>query len=309
MMIPMQEKERKMKDYVNSEFMSRGQPIQQIFHVYPALKPFYSQFEISYDPEPMLERMKELGTIVPVVAVLGYMAMCYFGSMIMKNRTAFGLNNLLAGWNLFLAVFSAYGAIRMVPHSIYLISSRSFEETVCAPAYLAYGMGAAGLAVQLFCISKLPELIDTLFIVLRKKPLIFLHWYHHVTVLLYCWNSYVTESAAGHYFASMNFTVHAVMYFYYFMQAIKAIPKWFPSWIITIMQISQMIAGTAIVCSCLYYHHYGGSIYKPGECNNDSSNLIGGGIMYGSYLYLFVEFAVKRFVFGIIEEKPKKKAV
>ncbi len=44
---------------------------------------------------------------------------------------------------------------------------------------------------------KIPELIDTVFIVLRKKPLIFLHWYHHVTVVLYCWHSFAQRSSAG----------------------------------------------------------------------------------------------------------------
>jgi len=38
-------------------------------------------------------------------------------------------------------------------------------------------VGATGLWVQLFILSKIPELIDTFFIVQRKRPLIFLHWY------------------------------------------------------------------------------------------------------------------------------------
>jgi hypothetical protein len=38
----------------------------------------------------------------------------------------------------------------------------------------------------LFIISKVPETIDTLFIVLRRQQLIFLHWYHHASVLVYC---------------------------------------------------------------------------------------------------------------------------
>eukprot|EP01035_Chromulina_nebulosa_P021225 gene21225-27494_t len=193
---------------------------------------------------------------------------------------------------------------------IYILQTKTFEESVCDPADTSYGAGACGLAVQLFVLSKLPELIDTVFIVLRKKSLIFLHWYHHVTVLLYCWNSYVTESAAGLYFASMNYTVHAIMYYYFYLMAIKKLPKSFPSWIITIIQIAQMIVGTAVVCACLYYYKYGGVKYPPGKCNNQESNLIAGGIMYSSYLYLFVEFAVKRFVFGINEESkptPSKK--
>jgi hypothetical protein len=67
------------------------------------------------------------------------------------------------------------------------------------------------LWVQLFILSKIPELIDTVFIVQRKRPLIFLHWYHHVTVLLYCWHSYATEASQALYFVAMNYSVHAVM--------------------------------------------------------------------------------------------------
>lgn len=39
----------------------------------------------------------------------------------------------------------------------------------------------------LFSLSKVIELGDTAFIILRKQPLIFLHYYHHATVLIYTW--------------------------------------------------------------------------------------------------------------------------
>ena len=57
-------------------------------------------------------------------------------------------------------------------------------------------------------VPQIPELGDTVFVVLRKKPLIFLHWYHHVTVLLYCWHSYYEQTTYGLYFICMNYTVH-----------------------------------------------------------------------------------------------------
>lgn len=227
----------------------------------------------------------------------------------MKNRPAFDLLSPLAYWNLGLSLFSAYGMVRTVPHLVHRILTKPFEDTVCESVYSAYGGGACGLAVMLFILSKIPELVDSVFIVLRKKPLIFLHWYHHVTVLVFCWNSYVTKAAAGLWFVAMNYTVHAVMYFYFYLQAIKAVPKWFPTWIITMMQITQMIIGCFIVGAGVYYYQYGGNHYAPGECHNSKSNMLVGLAIYGSYLYLFVEFAVGKFIFGDAHKKqPKAKA-
>jgi hypothetical protein len=96
----------------------------------------------------------------------------------------------------------------------------------------------------------------------------------------------------------MNYSVHAVMYGYYALSAMKMVPKWFPAYIITLGQIAQMIVGT-FICGASWY--YVTQTDRP--CQNKFENLVAGGLMYGSYLYLFVDFAVRRFIF----KKPRGK--
>ena len=74
---------------------------------------------------------------------------------------------------------------------------------------------------SLFKISKIIELGDTVFIVRRKQPLIFLHWYHHITVLVYTWYGYTIRTSSGRWYLAMNYTVLSVMYSYYAMRALK----------------------------------------------------------------------------------------
>lgn len=172
---------------------------------------------------------------------------------------------------------------------------------VCAPSEPSFGHGAAGLWTMLFIFSKIPELLDTAFIVLRKSPLIFLHWYHHATVLLYCWHSYATRSSAGLYFVAMNYGVHAIMYFYYFLAAMGIRVKWAP--LVTVLQISQMFVGM-FICGAVYY--FEGMRGLP--CDVTSNNYIAGWVMYASYALLFIVFALEKYIYGTSSLDKKKRA-
>ena len=309
--------------YVNSGLLARGDAYnpQQLWLTFPQLKPLYHEYERDYDPEPVLNFMKRNDYVLPVGAVVLYVLFLVFGTRFMKTRSAFPLKSAFAYWNLFLSVFSFYGVTRTVPHLLYRIATEDFEDTVCKSAHVGYGGGTAGLAVQIFILSKIPELLDTVFLILLKKEVIFLHWYHHITVLLYCWNSYVTESGAGLWFVAMNYSVHSIMYFYFYLQTTGQAPKWLTkhAYMITVFQILQMLMGTSIVLACVYFNYAGLSKgpytykYSKGDkCSNTDSNLLAGGVMYASYLFLFVAFAFRRFVLGkedFKQAKPKAGAV
>ena len=250
----------------------------------------YSTYEINYDPVPGINFAKN-HPFIPICIVTGYLWLCYYGRLFMAVREPLDLKIPLAYWNLLLSMFSFIGMSRTIPTLIYNIHTMTLTENLCMEPRSSFGMGVCGLWVQLFIYSKIPELLDTFFIIARKKPLMFLHWYHHVTVLLFCWHSYATESSTGLFFVVMNYSVHAVMYGYYYLMAINAKPKWFNPIIITTCQIAQMIVGT-VLCVMSFYVLAMGDV----NCAVKSENVIAGILMYGSYLYLFCDFAIRRFV-------------
>lgn len=246
--------------------------------------------EKRFNPEPFVEWAASHWNFVFGLCI-AYLLTIFGGRHLMKCRESFDLQLPLAAWNGLLCVFSFIGMCRTVPTLIANVLTKSYGYTVCANPGMegAWGSGPTGMWVMLFIFSKIPELVDTIFIVLRKKPLIFLHWYHHVTVLLFCWSSYATIAGSGLYFVAMNYTVHAMMYGYYCLQALKLCPKSFPAHLITISQIAQMFVGTFVCLSSWYFKLSGVT------CSNDMTNLIAGALMYGSYLFLFCQFALSRY--------------
>lgn len=155
------------------------------------------------------------------------------------------------GWNFGLALFSLGGAVVMVPQLLFGqtgIVSVGFYESICSPP-IFYGSGYCGFWMMLFIYSKFVELVDTVFLVLRKAPLTALHVWHHITVLLYCWHSYAVRIGDGHYFAAMNYVVHSIMYAYFgttsVSRAWRRAARPFAIFI-TLLQLSQMVVGIVV---------------------------------------------------------------
>ena len=111
-----------------------------------------------------------------------YILAIFSGQHWMKSRPKFDLRRALIAWNMVLALFSIMGAVRIWPEFIRTLSEHGIEHSICSKDY---AHGVSGCWAWLFILSKVPELFDTVFIVLRKQQLIFLHWYHHATVSLH----------------------------------------------------------------------------------------------------------------------------
>ncbi|XP_055700631.1 elongation of very long chain fatty acids protein 6 [Phlebotomus papatasi] len=213
-----------------------------------------------------------------------YMLVIFGGQQFMLNRPKFELRGLLVIWNTMLAMFSIMGAFRTAPELFHVLRHHGLFHSVCVPSFIEQDK-VSGFWTWLFVLSKLPELGDTIFIVLRKQPLIFLHWYHHITVLMYSWFSYTEYTASARWFIVMNYCVHSLMYSYYALRAMRFHPPRFISMLITTLQLTQMVIGCAIN---VWAHSF---IQTPGRsCNISPMNIKLSIAMYFSYFVLFARF-------------------
>ncbi|XP_069125719.1 very long chain fatty acid elongase 6-like [Argopecten irradians] len=253
---------------------------------------FLLPFERNCDSTAYLQYMNSHWSDSIVYSIV-YIAVIFAGKKWMENRPRFDLRPCLATWSAVLGIFSLFGALRNVPELVSSVRDYGMEFSVCNKRYL---LKVNGLWCCLFAISKVIELGDTVFIVLRKQQLIFLHWYHHVTVLIYVWYMAHAQLGMGRWFIAMNYTVHAVMYSYYALRAMKfRIPK-FVSMAITSLQITQMVVGFSVTCYTYLL------MQGDDTCLGESLiPVVYALLMYASYFVLFARV----FYVNYLAEKPK----
>lgn len=222
-----------------------------------------------------------------------YLILIYAGQRFMKDRPRYNLRRALCCWSAGLSLFSFYAMYRFVPIAFNMCYTGGIQHAICdTGSYI--GSGGGGIWAFLFPLSKLPELVDTAFIVLRKQKMVFLHWYHHVTVFIYCWFSYAFPISTGIWFGMVNYSVHALMYAYY---AVKASGRSPPRWVaksVTTIQLSQMFVG--IILNYLAIK----SLLENKTCEMNPFAIGISIFFYASYAVLFANF----YYWTYIHKKP-----
>ncbi|XP_078487653.1 very long chain fatty acid elongase 6-like [Ciona intestinalis] len=217
----------------------------------------------------------------PVYLSIMYIGIVVAGKKCMETRNRYDLRRPMLAWSVLLAVFSIIGTTRMLIMLQYLYTEGGIRRIVCDTGL--YHKPITRFWCAAFLYSKFFEYVDTLFIIFRKQNLIFLHWYHHLTVALFCWSCYDGKNAGGAVFMSFNCFIHAMMYTYYAIRAAGVKLPRFVSVVITGSQIIQMVIG------CLTM--YGLIIWRSeSSCRTTDQHLLSGVLMYASYLVLFIHF-------------------
>lgn len=256
--------------------------------------PVLEYVENGVDVKGIIRHSMQYWTVSVYASVL-YLILVFWGRRWMEGRKPYDLRRPLLLWNVGLAAFSIVGTVCVVPSLLWNLYNFGVDYTVCfsdAPV-----VPRIALWCYVFGLSKLVELGDTAFIVLRKSPLPFLHWYHHITVFIYTFYSMGTPNAVGHFFSGMNYTVHSFMYTYYaFRAAGWRVPQWLAK-CVTLMQLSQMFVGV-YVTGLAFYNYKSGRV--PGCYLQEHVFYLAAG-MYFSYALLFLNFFYQKYF------KPKQK--
>ncbi|XP_068017010.1 very long chain fatty acid elongase 4-like isoform X2 [Melanerpes formicivorus] len=147
-----------------------------------------------------------------------YLSVVKLGPLYMRQRKALELRGLLIAYNLTMMALSSY----------------MFYEQMARVCWW-------------FFFSKVIELLDTVFFILRKKQeqVTFLHVYHHGTMLFNWWSGVKYVPGGQAFFIGMlNSFVHIFMYGYYALASLGPQMHRYLWWkrYLTIMQLCQFVA-------------------------------------------------------------------
>ena len=201
----------------------------------------------------------------------------------MKNRESPPLKLLLIVHNLFLSVISGLLLLFLCATLSSLMEEKDFGYFhVYCQLNCEDQKGTLTFIYYINHLLKYYELLDTIFLALKHKPIGFLHAYHHPATLVLTWGQLVDCTGVQWVVISLNLFVHTVMYFYYAMAALKIRIPW--KRMVTVLQIGQFVIDL-FACYYAWITHYTHQV-----CAGTFRAGAVGCFVLTSYLFLFIDF-------------------
>lgn len=195
----------------------------------------------------------------PVLSILFvyYIFVQKIGPKMMENREPMNIKHIMMAYNLGQTFYNFYivSAITTTGLFNYLL------RNTCYPDYTENNRALINTFYVYswhYFLSKVFDLLDTVFFVLRKKQshVTFLHVYHHMNMVVTTWIFLrFIKGHQGAFCGIVNASIHTIMYSYYFLAALGPHMKKYLWWKehLTRLQIIQFIWGLIYGASLLIY--------------------------------------------------------
>lgn len=237
----------------------------------------------------------------PVSASLIYVIVIVLLKRVMATRKALDIPRTLFLHNITLCIASLFlGSWLTYTLAAAYINGLNAHELICSR--VIYENGHMHMIYYINMFFKVWEFLDTFFLVVRKKPVAFLHGYHHAATLILTWNQLVEHSSPQWVPIVINLWVHVLMYYYYAMSALR-IRIWWKKYLTT-LQISQFVIDVTIIGYA--YASFIRAGFDDTVCYGTTTGAIVGLTVLFSYLLLFVRFYVQTYSKPRSRETTKK---
>lgn len=166
---PLSSEDPSMDPDQNEVYQKFGKTVITNWSRFPGV-PYAFNFESSFARDFQRRWMHENWHIAVHVSLI-YIVAIFAGRRLMQNRPGYNLRIPMAVWNFALAAFSAAGTIRCFPEFVHILATEGMQQSYCSSSY--YADVRITVWYWLFVWSKVIELGDTAFIILRKQVSLF----------------------------------------------------------------------------------------------------------------------------------------
>ncbi|GAN10785.1 fatty acid elongase [Mucor ambiguus] len=223
-----------------------------------------------------------------IIGCITYVIVIFGGQFLLSNASPVKCKMLNQIHNAFLTIVSFVLLVLLIEQLVPSLVNRGLYYAICSEEAWTQELE---LLYYLNYLVKYYELIDTVFLVVKKKKLEFLHYFHHSMTMALCYTQLVGKTTVSWVPIVLNLTVHVLMYYYYFRTASGA-KIWWKQYLTT-MQIIQFIIDLIVIYTCTYsYYAYTYTSFMPnfGDCAGTESAAAFGCAILTSYLFLFINF-------------------
>ncbi|KAF8309873.1 fatty acid elongase [Cantharellus anzutake] len=252
------------------------------------LPPYLRQYEKGVTP---------LSTTPIVVGIIVAYLITIFGiQAAMKPYQPYKLTFLFQVHNMFLSLGSGLLLACMLEEVIPLLFNAGMFGAICHTSSWTPRLEFYYIINYYF---KYIELIDTIFLAIKKKPLAFLHVFHHSATALLCYTQLDGRTSVSWVPITLNLGVHVLMYYYYWATA-GGRKIWWKKYLTT-MQITQFVIDLIAIYFSVWqraaHEKWIPNINLPhvADCAGTNAAAVFGMLLISSYLLLFIDFYLRTY--------------